>query len=743
MIPERPRLHPRCHVLHVAGATALRLGRRVLQVEEPERAELAERVLRNLDGRPVEEVLDGFAPMEKLGALFLLDELAGEGLLVAGGPAGESPKVEDFEKLPPAPELPVAAWDVPVAVAGSPRLAGELLANLARSGLRSLAATGGTPPEEPGEGLWLLCLDVPDLASVLAWNRWAVERGHSLLAGFPLGGELVVGPIVVGGRPPCLRCLVLRFLGMAPSIPVERAFHAHLAGGAWRGETLSSGAVSWLAAKVAREALEWIGRGAGEPAAWLADLGTGSLARHRLVAHPACEVCARPAALDAEEVRARWEGWRDERGEPPALEAVAAGLDRLTDLRVGLVAPAQSLGGPRDGGLCTAGARFAVCHPEQVQRQPRNLACGFAPDLDSAKRIARIEGLERYSLSAATVSAVAAAYEALGERALLPSDLPLHSERQSRQPGFPYAVFRPDLPLTWVWGYSLSRATPVLVPEETASALLQRPRLFAETSSGVAAHVSRPRALLSAALELVERDAFMIHWLLRLAPPRLDGGELGSFERGQLESIGAAGYTVALMDLSLDLRMPVVAAFGHRSDGRKPALLVGAGCALQPAEAARKAVSELAAAVHSWIDRPWELPPASTPEEVRRLDDHGAAYAHPQWLDRAAFLWSSERSRSLKEMEHLPGAQEAGGGLAALVEELRRHGLELIAVDLTTRDVAPSGLHVVRAVVPGLQPLGFGPFGTRLGGRRVYALAEALGRPVAESELNPDPHCFP
>ena len=131
------------------------------------------------------------------------------------------------------------------------------------------------------------------------------------------------------------------------------------------------------------------------------------------------------------------------------------------------------------------------------------------------------------------------------------------------------------------------------------------------------------------------------------------------------------------------------------------------------------------------------------PDEVCRLEDHGAAYAHPLWRDRAAFLWSAEETRRLDEMPRLPAGEEAVSPLAALVEELRRHHLELIAVDLTTPDVSSSGLHVVRAVVPGLQPIGFGPFGLRLGGRRLYGLAERLGRACSESELNADPHCFP
>ena len=731
MIPGRPRLHPRCHVVRVAGALALRRGPRVLQMEDPERIDLAGRVFRHLDGRPLEALMAAFPAGEKLQVLALLGHLAQEGLLVESSDG-------DAEPLPPEPELPRATRDLAVGVAGRRRIAHDLVTRLRQAGLRSAGYGGREPRMEGDRPFWILALDVPDLAAVLEWNRQAVAGGRSFVAGFPLGEELFVGPVIVQGRPPCLRCLVLRLLGLARHIPVERALQAQLARGAWRREALPGSTASWLAAQVAQVALQAIEHGAAEPEVRVTDRGTGVTTRHRLAAHPACEICGQGAPLAAQEVSARWQTWREERSEPPVRGSLAG----LAGERLGLVTEARR-GGPDRGGLFVATARFATFHPERVHRHQGNLACGLAGDAGTAQEIAQIEGLERYCLGATMAPARIATCDALGAAAILPSDLPLHSERQSRQPGFPYAVFRRDLPLTWVWGYSLSREQPVLLPEEVASALLPRASLYAETSSGVAAHWSRERALLSAVLELVERDAFMIHWLLRHPPPRLDGDELGSPGNDVIAGIRSAGYDVELVDLSLDLRLPVVAAFGLRDDGQKPALLVGAGCALEPRAAARKALAELGGAVFSWVDRPWRPAPPMQPDEVCRLEDHGAAYAHPLWRDRAAFLWSAEETRRLDEMPRLPAGEEAVSPLAALVEELRRHHLELIAVDLTTPDVSSSGLHVVRAVVPGLQPIGFGPFGLRLGGRRLYGLAERLGRACSESELNADPHCFP
>jgi len=77
-------------------------------------------------------------------------------------------------------------------------------------------------------------------------------------------------------------------------------------------------------------------------------------------------------------------------------------------------------------------------------------------------------------------------------------------------------------------------------------------------------------------------------------------------------------------------------------------------------------------------------------------------------------------------------------------ERLERHGLEVFYADLTTTDVAATGMSVVRVIVPGLvpnTPAAFQPFGRG----RVQQAAVELGwrdRPLEEDALNtfPLPH---
>ena len=84
--------------------------------------------------------------------------------------------------------------------------------------------------------------------------------------------------------------------------------------------------------------------------------------------------------------------------------------------------------------------------------------------------------------------------------------------------------------------------------------------------------------------------------------------------------------------------------------------------------------------------------------------------------------------------------------IKTLVDQLGKNGLEVIIVDVTTPDIDEAGYKVVRAVIPGLQPLDINYNFQHLGGERLYDVPVKLGlrkSALSEKELNPYPHIFP
>jgi ribosomal protein S12 methylthiotransferase accessory factor len=87
--------------------------------------------------------------------------------------------------------------------------------------------------------------------------------------------------------------------------------------------------------------------------------------------------------------------------------------------------------------------------------------------------------------------------------------------------------------------------------------------------------------------------------------------------------------------------------------------------------------------------------------------------------------------------------------LASLQEAVRRlaaRGLEVLAVELTPPGIAALGLHVVKAIVPGMLPIDFGQMPRHLGVPRLYGAPSRMGyagTAVEPGALNRAPHPFP
>jgi ribosomal protein S12 methylthiotransferase accessory factor len=84
--------------------------------------------------------------------------------------------------------------------------------------------------------------------------------------------------------------------------------------------------------------------------------------------------------------------------------------------------------------------------------------------------------------------------------------------------------------------------------------------------------------------------------------------------------------------------------------------------------------------------------------------------------------------------------------IRTLIERLEQNGLDVILIDLTTSDIDDAGYKVVRAVIPGLQPLDTNHNYRHLGRERLYKVPVKLGlreTPLDPEELTPYPHMFP
>lgn len=419
-------------------------------------------------------------------------------------------------------------------------------------------------------------------------------------------------------------------------------------------------------------------------------------------------------------------------------------------------------------------AQSDVCNMRRVSRWANNTSCQGAAFGDPAQARASAvgEAAERYCGNLLdTLPVTVGSFADLrrrGTRVLDPAELVLYSEQQYDTPGFPFVRMTPDLEMHWVPGRSLTTGEELLVPASTVyvnwftAGYSAAPVTNFCPFAGIAAGPTLDYALTSALEEIIERHVTMVWWLN--AHP-FDATDPGDLARVWDDVPAEHGQRPSLIMLDNEFGVPVAAGVLHNDVDTL--VNVGFACRDTPEAAAAKAWTEACTLQEGSRDllradgahwdamqrgelnsrsfKPWRADRRyldSYRADMRDCDDlmvQQQVHLDPRAVARVAPLLDRPVTRTLADTpalaERTPDAYRAA---------LEAAGHEVIVVDITSPDVASTGMRVVRAVVPGTvgnAPAAF-PF---LGRRRVQDLAVELGwrtTALPEDGLNhfPIPH---
>lgn len=432
-----------------------------------------------------------------------------------------------------------------------------------------------------------------------------------------------------------------------------------------------------------------------------------------------------------------------------ALPSLETCLSPYTGLVSALVEFARA---PDEMRLVSCGAVAADAVPLGGRRPTGS--SGGSHWLRAAARAAALgEALERHSAAyIPPPGGVLATAAELGELAVPPGRFALFHPAQHAADGFPFVPFTEHTPIRWVPGSSLQDGREAWLPAQlvylpVASPDADEALIAYATSSGVACAATPEEAVLSALLELIERDAFMLVWRNRLSLPKLDWSGDRQLSRLDDRYFAPTGLDYAAVDLSVFFGVPAALGVVHGASRELGALGVGAGCGVSIEVAWRKALAE-AFAVHSHVrdalyERPELLDRGAA--EIRTFDDHIFFYGSEERARAASFLDASTELRSTGEIESL-GGTDLRAVIDDVVRRLDARGVTSYAVDITAPDVREAGVAVIRVVCPELCALDVVDTARFLGGSRLYRASFEQGlvsRPFGLHDLNPDPHPFP
>jgi ribosomal protein S12 methylthiotransferase accessory factor len=383
----------------------------------------------------------------------------------------------------------------------------------------------------------------------------------------------------------------------------------------------------------------------------------------------------------------------------------------------------------------------------------RSGGAGLTRDAATASAVG--EALERYCCNFYDrARLLVGCFEDFAETAVDPSTWALFSQRQYDSEGFPFPRFTSQTVVSWAEARSMVSHRTRLVPASLTYlpyAPCAGETLFSQTiSTGLACRPSMTEAILYGLYECIERDAFTIYWLNGLTRSRIDlhAAADAALQHRLVRHFARPGIQYHIWDITTDIPVPTYfcIALGHSNIGRL--VSVGSASHLDARQALLKSLTECAQG-RPYLRYEYNRDPNWSCKDdfsdVNDFADHAQVYSRrPELVAQLRFCTTLAAERA-----SLPSSQSVGDpaqDLTQTVSLLEQCGFDVLVVDLTTPDVRELGLHVVRVLVPGLQPLHGDHRYRFLGGTRLYELPPRLGLPaetLSEAQLFSLPHPFP
>lgn len=440
---------------------------------------------------------------------------------------------------------------------------------------------------------------------------------------------------------------------------------------------------------------------------------------------------------------------------PARFANLARVIDSIVDDKVGLISILEEVR-PEPGAPNFFHFRAKASNTVAFARETNfRDSGGAATTRDGAMAKAIGEALERYSPALFDVEQLPLfAWQNAPSAAVHPDEFALYTADQYEQPGFPWLPFRADTEVRWSSATDLHRGTDILVPAcrvfmpynfylGSGDSPIDQP-----ISTGLACHGSYAKAANVGFCEVIERDAVMIAWQARISPPAIRIETLPDDLYDIVQRFESRGLKVDMFDITTDNKVPTILSTLRGLSPEQSALVVAAAASLDPEEAARKSLEELAHTrrycqwVKTYAPRLVPDPPAfdCVVDQMTHLGfyvDHGN-------LHYASFLYASDRRVDFDSLRNLATGDDVAD-LNVVVAAIAGTGERPLVADLTSSDVASLGLTVVRAIVPGYQPLHMGFQLRSRGGRRLYDVPQRLGhRGIQPGEPdNAAPHPYP
>lgn len=362
------------------------------------------------------------------------------------------------------------------------------------------------------------------------------------------------------------------------------------------------------------------------------------------------------------------------------------------------------------------------------------------------------EALERYLWFEKTdyfMSPKVSSSEKMRHPAVLPERFAGFTEEQK---------LRPELALTkdkeylWIRGWSWTQDREIYIPAQIISYAAyqagrrdrKEPTIRIPITTGLATYPDRIEAVLRGALEIIERDAFMITWLNQLSLPRIRLEEL-AHNQASLKKILASckKYRIGVHAVRLITDAPAHAVCVITEDLTKnrPRIVLGLKAHQNIVSAVEGALLEalrMRRNIRDYLKRP----PATwrTDKSVQEIlhTERTLYWAEGDRDQNLRFMFSGEEKTASSGVWEDDSPKQH---LSRIVDWCKSRGYEMSSVSLLSSQ-NPTPWHVEMVVMPELQPIHQTEKYPYLGGVRLKEIPELFGYEPRKVSYSEKPHPF-
>ena len=150
--------------------------------------------------------------------------------------------------------------------------------------------------------------------------------------------------------------------------------------------------------------------------------------------------------------------------------------------------------------------------------------------------------------------------------------------------------------IAWVKGVNLITKEYAYIPRQLTSWFYINTNIeriiSSFTSNGSAGYFTKEGAVLRGILEVVQRDAFLVHWLTKTQPSRILEDSLPEELQGLVRMFTSRGLSIYILDITA-IQIPTVCVIGISEQADEPMIVVSASSAVTMYRAINNALEEM------------------------------------------------------------------------------------------------------------------------------------------------------